>query len=56
MKAQIVKLNKVMEAGNAEGSLWYVKETGRVVTKLTIRCYRDAEGIKDDFHFVKVAD
>ena len=56
MKAQIVKLDKVLEADNADGSLWYVKETGRVVTKFAIRCYRNAESIEDDFHFVKVAD
>lgn len=56
MKAQIVKLDKVLEADNADGSLWYVKETGRVVTRFTIRCYRKAEAIEDDFHFVKVAD
>lgn len=56
MKAQIVTLNEVLEAGNADVSLWYVKETGRVVTKFTIRCYRKAEAIEDNFHFVKVAD
>ena len=56
MKAQIVNLNEVLEDDNADGSLWYVKETGRVVTKLTIRRYRNAESIEDDFHFVKVAD
>lgn len=56
MKAQIVGLDKVMEADNNDGSLWYVKETGRVVTRFAIRCYRSAESIKDDFHFVKVAD
>lgn len=56
MKAQIVRLNEVLETDNADGSLWYVKETGRVVTKFTLRCYRKAEAIEDDFHFVKVAD
>lgn len=56
MKAQIVNLNEVLDASNADSSLWYVKETGRVVTKFTIRCYRKAEAIEDDFHFVKIAD
>ena len=56
MKAQIVRLDKVLEADNNDDSLWYVKETGRVVTRFVIRCYRSAESIKNDFHFVKVAD
>lgn len=56
MKAQISRFDEVLEADNADGSLWYVKETGRVVTRLTIRAYRKAEGIEKDFHFVKIAD
>lgn len=56
MKAHIVNLNEAIAPDNADGSLWYVKETERVVTKFTLRCYRKAEGIEDDFHFVKVAD
>ena len=56
MKAHIVNLNEAIAPENADGSLWYARETSRVVTKFCLRCYRKAEGIEDDFHFVKVAD